>query len=289
MQAFVTRNELVGEAKTGHETTLLEPKDGTKGTRKENALDGRKRNAAFGKRGIVARTPLQGPVGLLLDARNGVDGRQQVSLFGRVTNVRVDEQRVGLGVNVFHGNLKAVKAASFGRLNLRGKVLGQVFIDNAIRGREKGKDMGNKVAFVAREIFPVLQVRGKVNFFGRPETRFGLFDKAVRVFFEEGFVKFGGLFKELVFGLHNPVGRRVLGQVFRRNSRRIIRGGVGDDNKLGGTLISSVVHFPAGRRHVAHVGGQGKCFFGRFDGRIGNLGCRKRSVDRHDVLARRES
>ena len=175
VQAFVTGDQLIGEAKTGHETTLLEPENGAKGPRKENAFDGRKGDATFGKRGVFGCTPLQGPVGLLLDARYRFDGGQETVLFGGITNVGVNQERVGFGVNVLNGNLETVKATGFGGLDFGGKVLGQVFVDDTVGSGEKGQDVRDKVTFVAGETFPILQVRGQVDFLGCPKTGFGLF------------------------------------------------------------------------------------------------------------------
>lgn len=44
--------------------------------------------------------PSEGPVGFLLDARNGVDGVEEVFALGGVLDVGVDEKGVCLGVNV---------------------------------------------------------------------------------------------------------------------------------------------------------------------------------------------
>jgi len=70
VHSLVTGDELIGEGKTWHEATLLEPEDGSKGTGEENTLNGSKGNETAGKGGVLVGDPAKGPVSLLLDARN---------------------------------------------------------------------------------------------------------------------------------------------------------------------------------------------------------------------------
>lgn len=100
VQTLVTRDELVGECQSRHQAALLEPKDGRKRAREKDTLDGGKRNQALGKGRTLVRDPLERPVGLFLDAGDGVDRLEQVGPAVRVFNVGVDEERVGFRVNV---------------------------------------------------------------------------------------------------------------------------------------------------------------------------------------------
>ena len=70
MHTLVTRDELVGEGKTRHEATLLEPEDGGERSTEEDTLDGSECNETIGKGGVLVRDPSQSPVGLLADAGN---------------------------------------------------------------------------------------------------------------------------------------------------------------------------------------------------------------------------
>ena len=92
VHTLVTRDELVGEGKTGHETTLLEPEDGSEGAREEDTLDGGESNQAAAKCRVLVADPLEGSVGLSLDARNVVDGVEEVGTLLGFANVCVDEQ-----------------------------------------------------------------------------------------------------------------------------------------------------------------------------------------------------
>jgi len=67
VQPFVTGDEFVGEGETGHETTLLEPEDGGKSTREEDALDSGESDETFRKGGVLIRDPLEGPSSLFAD------------------------------------------------------------------------------------------------------------------------------------------------------------------------------------------------------------------------------
>jgi hypothetical protein len=49
-------------------------------------------------------------------------------------------------VDVFHRDLEAVEASSFGFRHFGGKIAAQVLVDNAIGGSKECKNMGDKVA-----------------------------------------------------------------------------------------------------------------------------------------------
>lgn len=141
VHAFITADQLVGEGQARHESTLLQPEDGRERAREEDALNGSKGNETFSKRGLLVGDPSESPVGLLLDARDGLDCIEKVlSLLG-VLDVSVDEQGVCLGVDVLHHNLEAIEAASLGCLNLVGETLDKVLVDDTVGGSEEGEDM----------------------------------------------------------------------------------------------------------------------------------------------------
>ena len=54
-----------------------------------------------------------------------------VSLRG-ILNISGDEKGVKLGVNIFHHDLEAVETAGLGSLDLIGKTLNEVLVDNAV-------------------------------------------------------------------------------------------------------------------------------------------------------------
>jgi len=113
MHTLVSGDELVGKGETGHEATLLEPEDGSKGAREEDTLDGSECDESFTKSRTTVRDPFECPIGLALDAWNVLNGIKEILALGSVLDVCVDEERVCLRVNVFpdsvsqHVGLKA--------------------------------------------------------------------------------------------------------------------------------------------------------------------------------------
>ncbi len=55
--------------------------------------------------------PLHGPLRFFLDDINVLNGIEKVSLFVLVLDVSVNEEGVSLGMDVFHGDLEAIKAS----------------------------------------------------------------------------------------------------------------------------------------------------------------------------------
>lgn len=101
MRTFVATDHFVAKCKAGHEAALLEPKDGAETAREKDALDGGKADEPLGK-GVEALLvdPLHRPVGLFPHRRHRVDGTKEVVLFGRVLDIGVDQERIGLLVVV---------------------------------------------------------------------------------------------------------------------------------------------------------------------------------------------
>lgn len=100
VHALVAGDEFVGEGEAGHEPALLQPEDRGERAGEEDALDGGEGDEALGKGAALVGDPVKGPVGLLLDAGDGLDGVEEVLALGGVFDVRVDEEGVCLGVDV---------------------------------------------------------------------------------------------------------------------------------------------------------------------------------------------
>ena len=62
MEAFVTANQFVAEAKPRHEATFFEPKDGTERAREEDTFDRSKGDDPFGEAGVGGGAPCESPV-----------------------------------------------------------------------------------------------------------------------------------------------------------------------------------------------------------------------------------
>jgi len=144
VETLVSGDEFVGEGESWHEAAFLEPEDGAKASGEEDSLDAGEGNEALGK-GLGGVDPAEGPVGLLGDAGNGVDGMEETGLLFGVFYVGFEEETVHLGVNVLDGDLEAVEGAGLGDLDLLHETAGKVFEDDAIGGGEEGKDVGDEM------------------------------------------------------------------------------------------------------------------------------------------------
>ena len=159
VHTLVTADQFVGEGETGHETTLLQPEDGSERSREEDALDGGEGNQTFTEGGTVIGDVAKSPVSLPLDTRNGVDGPEEVVTTSGVLDIGVDEERVCLRVDVFHHDLEAVEATSFSSLDLVGETLNEVLVNNAVGCSEESENVGDEVLLVGiQPVVPVMEV-----------------------------------------------------------------------------------------------------------------------------------
>ena len=125
VHAFITRDQFVGESESGHETSLFHPKDSTEGAREEDAFDSSESDKALCK-AIRRFDPLEGPVGLHLHALNVVNCLEKIGLFSLVIDIGIDEDRVGLRVDILHHHLEAIKTTSLWHLDLRCEALSKI-------------------------------------------------------------------------------------------------------------------------------------------------------------------
>ena len=96
VHTLITADQFVGEGKTGHETALLQPEDGSEGPGEEDTLDRGEGDETFAERSTVVGDVTKSPVSLPLDAGNGVDGTEEVIPTSGILDVRVDEEGVCL-------------------------------------------------------------------------------------------------------------------------------------------------------------------------------------------------
>ena len=120
------------EGKTGHETTLLEPENRTERTGEEDTLHGGERDETLRERSLVAIGPLKSPVSFLLDTRDGLDGSEKSILFLLVLDVRIDQKRVHLGVDVLDRDLESIEASCLGNLNFVTEILSKVLVYDTV-------------------------------------------------------------------------------------------------------------------------------------------------------------
>lgn len=128
---------------------------------------------------------------------------KEILLLNLIFDVGVNQKRVCLGMNVFHCYLESVKTARLRYLNLSAELLTQIFWDDSIWGREKGKDMSYEVLFLFVEFLPVLSVLREVDLICSPKwgkmffvhfkdgvVLYGEEDKPLRILLKKGFSHF---------------------------------------------------------------------------------------------------
>ncbi|OAF55326.1 hypothetical protein VC83_08106 [Pseudogymnoascus destructans] len=119
VEALVMGYELVREGQTSHEATLVEPENRGEGAGEEDTLNGSEGNETLSKGRILVLYPPNCPVGLLLDARNGLNGIEEVCALSLLLDVCVDEEEVCLGVNVLDHDLETVEDSGLLGFGLR--------------------------------------------------------------------------------------------------------------------------------------------------------------------------
>ena len=106
----------------------------------------------------------------MVEGHTGIYCVKEVGALLLLFDVCVDEQGVGLGVDVLHHDLEAVEAARFRDLNFTAEALDEVLIDDTIRRGEEGEHVGDEIALVVvQAVVPVVEVLREVNLFGSPE------------------------------------------------------------------------------------------------------------------------
>jgi hypothetical protein len=85
-----------------------------------------------------------------LDAWDGFNGMKEVHLLCRILDVRLDEKRVRLALDVFDSTMEAIEASGFRQRDFCGKVVAEVFVYDAIGCREEGKDMADEGVLFCR-------------------------------------------------------------------------------------------------------------------------------------------
>ncbi len=118
VQPLITGDELIGCGQTRQDAALFDPEDGAEGSTEEDSLYRGKGHETRGPVGLLGIHPLKSPLGLLLDTGNGLNGPQNIGLLGPLLDVRVDQQRIGLGMDGLHHQLNAVEELGLRHLDL---------------------------------------------------------------------------------------------------------------------------------------------------------------------------
>lgn len=138
VESFIPGDELIGEGKAWHQSTFLQPEDGSKRAGKEDALNSSKSDNSltcktikliqdktdgkfklFTVRCVSVADPFHGPVRLLGNARHGLNSVEKAGSFSRITNVSFNQETVHFRVDILHGNLESIEAPSFRDLQFK--------------------------------------------------------------------------------------------------------------------------------------------------------------------------
>ena len=101
MHTFISADELIGEGKTWHQSSLFEPVDGTEATAEEDTLHAGKADKSCGE-GTAVSNPFEGPLSLLSHSWNILNGVEQKVLLGLLLDEGVDQKRVSFRVDILH-------------------------------------------------------------------------------------------------------------------------------------------------------------------------------------------
>lgn len=98
-----------------------------------------------------------------------------MSPLSRLLDVGINEQRVGLGVDVLHHDLETIEASCLGDLHLAAESLDQVLVDDTVRSGEESKDMRDEeLLIVVDPVVPVVEILRQVDLLRCPERGLGL-------------------------------------------------------------------------------------------------------------------
>lgn len=75
---LISTNQLITEGKPWHDSSLLQPEDGSKASTEEDTLHCSKGHYSLSKVSFLVTDPLNGPVCLLFDTWQGLNGIEEV-------------------------------------------------------------------------------------------------------------------------------------------------------------------------------------------------------------------
>lgn len=94
---------------------------------------------------------------------------KKICLLILVLDVSVDQERVSLRMDVFHGDLEAIETSCLWHLNFRAELLGKVLHNDSVTCGEEGQNVFDEVFFIGVQFLPVLEVLVEIDFIGSPK------------------------------------------------------------------------------------------------------------------------
>ena len=120
-------------------------------------------------KGFFLVHPFHGPLSFFFDDINVLNGIEKVGFLILVLDVSVDKEWVSLGMDVFHGDLEAVKASGLRDLNFSAELLSEIFHDDTITGCKESEYIFDEMFLVGVEFLPVSEILDKIDFLSSPE------------------------------------------------------------------------------------------------------------------------
>ena len=170
VQTLVARNQLIAKAQSVHLVSLPKVKDGRKARREENVLDNNECQNASAKVCCAAIHELLAPLCFFPQRRVRIYRTEQLSSLCGVRNQRLDHHGVHFIVDALHEGLHSVEAFRLANLHLLAKVAVQIIKHDAIRCREKRKDVTDVVLFAIIQSLKVFSIISQVYLFHGPKS-----------------------------------------------------------------------------------------------------------------------
>ena len=182
VQTFVSWNQLIWESKSRHERSFLEPEDSAERPGEKDSLNGSEGNQSFMEWFLFVH-PFHSPLSFLFNDVNILNSVKKIGFLVLVLDISIDQERVGLGMNVLHGYLEPIKTSGLRNLNFWTELFGKIFHNDSVTGGKKCQNIFYEMLFIGIEFLPVFKVLVKVYFIGSPK-----WSKMLFVHFVDGMV-----------------------------------------------------------------------------------------------------
>ena len=99
----------------------------------------------------------------------GLNGVEEICALSLLLDVRVDEKRICLRVDVLHHDLESIKAPRLRQLHLTHEIHREVLVDDPVARRKKRQHMRDKMPLAVIQPVPIGQVSAEVDLLRRPD------------------------------------------------------------------------------------------------------------------------
>jgi hypothetical protein len=129
--------------------------------------------SAIQRRAHSALALMQGTIcqrGSQVGKSTGLDCIEEVSSLRGFFDIGVNQERVGLRMDILHHDLEAIETSGFRDLHFIAESFEKILIDNTVRSSKEGEDVRDEELFIRVEtMFPIVKILRQINFLGSPE------------------------------------------------------------------------------------------------------------------------